>query len=311
MSHYSDIFSMSTCWCNGKYSDGRDIVRRIKELGFNKLEISYKVSEADVLMIAEEAERGEIEVTSVHAVVPKIEDSGFGTDSAFIGSTDEAERQRAVALVKQSCDWAARLNAGAVVVHPSEPMVVPIKYDYVLEDMIKRGQRDSDEYTAVFAEMMQCRQNGWQGALAALHKSSVELCDYIAQKGYSVSLGYENRMRCYQYMTFDETAELLNTLHDMPVYFWYDIGHGMLNDSIGTLKLEQARPLMSRLLGMHIHGMKDIVYDHKTPYQYSDDVDQFIDFIRAAKYKVLELEREAEGDTIVRGAKMLYDKVMG
>jgi sugar phosphate isomerase/epimerase len=306
--NYSDILSLSTSWNIRRHTNGKDLVDEITDLGFRKLELNYNVTREMAEEILPMVDKGRIEITSIHNVFPKIYDESFGTDSLLLGYPDPSMRAKAVELTIGAVEYAARFNAPAVVIHPGE-VPVPRDYNRLLEDMLLDGRKDTEEYRALYKEMIELRSSGSPAYVELIRQSLEQICDYIEKKNYKVALGLENRTRCYQIPVFQEVHTLLKGLEGLPVYFWYDVGHGMLLEQMGMFdNYEEAEQLVERTIGAHIHDIIDCS-DHFCPYQYSDKLDKYLDIIGQIPIKVLELGRDCKPDEICRSAEILAEKL--
>ena len=194
----------------------------------------------------------------------------------MLGYSDPNEA-KAVELTIGAVEYAARFNAPAVVIHPGE-VPVPRDYNRLLEDMLLDGRKETEEYRALYKEMIELRSSGSPAYVELIRQSLEQICDYIERKNYKVALGLENRTRCYQIPVFQEVHTLLKGLEGLPVYFWYDVGHGMLLEQMGMFdNYEEAEQLVEQTIGAHIHDIIDCA--SFCPYQYPDKLDKYLDII--------------------------------
>ena len=304
----SNIFSLSTSWNVRRHTSGKEMINEIIALGYDKVELSYNVTREMAEEILPMAERGKIKVTSIHNVFPKISDDAFGTDSLLLGYPDPEMRRRAVDYTINTIEYAVRFGASAVVIHPGE---VPVSKDYnkMLEELLLEGKKDTPEYKALYEEMLNVRESGSPAYVELIRQSVETICEYIVKKGYGIALGLENRTRCYQIPVFYEVHTLLEGLKDLPVFFWYDVGHGMLLEQMGMFdSYKEAGALVERTIGVHIHDILDCT-DHLCPYQFSDKMDKYIDIIRKIPLKVMELGRSCKAEDIRRSTQIMLAKL--
>src|SRR5208283_4463911 len=64
------MYSFSTCWNSGRHTDGRAMLREIRDLGFDRAELSHGVSVGLVPGILEAVDAGEIKISSLHNFCP-------------------------------------------------------------------------------------------------------------------------------------------------------------------------------------------------------------------------------------------------
>jgi sugar phosphate isomerase/epimerase len=305
-----NLLSFSTMWNYMKSSDGAELLRQIIDLGFRKVELNYRISREMLDAMEPLLERGVIAVGSIHNVFPRVADPAFDTDSQLLGYADPDLRAEAVKLTKQSVDYAQRLGAAAVVIHPGEVPVSEARfYDRMLKRLYRQGKQDSPEYETLFREMAEYRAKRSPCHLELIRQSLEALCEYIGKKNYTVKLGIENRAMCHQIPDFAEADWLLSKLRELPVYFWYDIGHGMVLENLGIFNNRAgALALADRTIGIHIHDTLG-VEDHWAPYIHSDHLDDFLELIAKIPIKVLELGSKNSAAAVLKGVAVLCEKL--
>ncbi len=338
-----DRFSFSTSWNWRNSPVGRTIIEEIVDLGFRKVELNYQISEEALATIRPMVERGEIEVPSLHNVFPKVPDSRFDTDSRLLGYADPELRKRAVELTVGTVRMASELGARVVVVHPgvlpprsaagtgttgkdpgsglrSRPGLGlwpdsgagrysesrPVEaYDTELKALYSRGLRRGDaEFDAVFREFIEYRDLCAEPELGRIIESLEEVAGFIVRENLDVRLGIENRPMCWQIPDFAQMRRILGALAGAPLGMWFDTGHGAMMRHLGFFDdREEARALLARLEGVHIHDV-DGVDDHFAPYS-REGLDGYLDLIEAAPIKVLELGKKNSREDVVQGAQRL------
>ena len=305
-------FSTSWNWRNGLFygKTGRELVDEIMALGFHKVELNYRITEEMVHSLLPLVEEGVLSVPSVHNVFPNVQDDTYDTDSLLLGYPDAGKRQVAIELTKMSVDWAHRLNSRAVVIHPGAVELPENRhYDVELKELYRKGKKDSPEYKALFQEMLDYRDKHKAPHLERIKRSLEEIGEYISKRGWDITLGIENRAMCHQIPVFDEVLWLLDGLKGCPVGFWYDIGHGVMMESLGLFNnLEVVDRLKEHICGIHVHDALG-VDDHFSPYTQSDVLDDFLDLLNDESIiKVLELGKKNSREDILRGVKLLDEK---
>lgn len=306
--HYSDLFSFSTSWNVSRHTSGKAMLQEIMALGFQRVELNYKVTAEMVEEITPMIDRGEVEITSIHNVFPRIYDEEYGTDSLLLGHVDGEKRKQAIDLTIQSVNFAARYGAKAVVIHPGE-IPVPKNYYDILEKMILEGQRHSKQYAELLEEMQYFRRKGSETYRNLIRNSLEQICNHIGKKDYPIILGIENRMKCHQIPDFEEANILLNKLQELPVRFWFDTGHGLLQEQMGVFdNLKGVQSLQNRIIGTHIH---DVVGrdDHLCPYLYTEQLDKYLPVLKDIPIKVLELNAGCLAQDIPKSAEILMNKL--
>ncbi len=304
-----DDFALSTMWNYPYAKTGAELVKSIKAAGFCKVELNYQVRgellpQTEALLSA-----GALDVVSLHNVFPKVMDSRFDTDSMLLGYQDEGLRREAVRLTKQTVDWAARLGAKAVVVHPTEVPLDPEQFDKPLKQLIREKRQSSEDYRDLFARLLRHRQAA--PYLAALTKSLQELGDYIVRNDFDVFLGLENRSMCHQIPIFSEFELIFDTFYDSPVKLWLDTGHGIMMEEIGLQKMPLPQKLKEQIIGMHIHDALQ-GRDHYPPgLMRSGSLAPYYGLIKDTRLKVLEISSRYSAEDVYAGALWLVDQLNG
>lgn len=274
--NWSSTFSFSTSWNVSRNTRGEKMIEEILDLGFNKIELNYKVTKDMAAEILPLVEKGVISVVSVHNVFPRTDNPDFSTDSIFLAHTDSVKRKDAVNITEKTIDIAYIFGANAVVLHTSE-IPMPINYDDILKRLYKLGKRNTDEYNKIKNEFVIYRSSVSQKYVELTRQSLEEICNYIQKKGYSIILGIENRFRCHQIPNFAEAKFLIEKLEHLPIYFWYDIGHAIIQDALGIVSNpDEVYSLKDKIIGVHIHDVVNF-RDHCCPYVSGDEFDKYIE----------------------------------
>ena len=64
------MYSFSTCWNSGRHTDGRAMLREIRDLGFDHAELSHGIRISLMPGILEAVDAGEIKISSLHNFCP-------------------------------------------------------------------------------------------------------------------------------------------------------------------------------------------------------------------------------------------------
>ncbi|MBQ9856151.1 MAG: TIM barrel protein [Clostridia bacterium] len=301
MSFSKRDLAISTMWNYRKANSGKELIDQLKALGFSRVELNYQVKKEWLSDIESYVQNGEIMISSVHNVFPKVNDERFGTDSVLLGYEDESLRKQAVEYACRSVDWAVRLGAGAVVFHPTEVPLSPNDFDVPLKKLIKAHKTDSDEYKLLQKEMLNKRKA--EPFLQRTIKSIEEIADYVVKNGFSVRLGMENRAMCHQAPIYSEFDMIMEAFEGGPVGIWLDTGHGIMMEEMGLQKLPLSEIAERNIVGMHIHDAIDGL-DHYAPCTLDGDVlKPFKKYIDACPIRVLELSGRLTQEEIIEGTE--------
>src|SRR6187402_403054 len=112
------MYSLSSCWNSHRHTDGRAMLREIRDLGFEYAELSHGIRISLLPGIFEAVEAGEIKISSLHNFCPL----PMGVDRAApniykFSSEDRRERESAFKHTMKTLETAVRVKAQLVVLH--------------------------------------------------------------------------------------------------------------------------------------------------------------------------------------------------
>ena len=64
------MYSLSTCWNSARHTDGRAMLREIRELGFEYAELSHGIRISLMPGILEAVSAGELKISTLHNFCP-------------------------------------------------------------------------------------------------------------------------------------------------------------------------------------------------------------------------------------------------
>src|SRR5512138_3965717 len=134
------MYSFSTCWNSHRHSDGRAMLREIRELGFQYAELSHGTRISLLPGILEAVDAGEMKISSLHNFCPLPMGVTVAAPNLFQFSADRArERELAVRHTLKTIELAARVKAPVVVLHLGS---IEMKdYTRKLLELLGRGDR--------------------------------------------------------------------------------------------------------------------------------------------------------------------------
>src|SRR6266487_6525778 len=132
------MYSLSTCWNSHRHTDGRAMLREIRDLGFDHAELSHGIRISLLPGIFEAVTAGEIQIASLHNFCPL----PMGVDRAApnvykFSSEDRRERESAIKHTLKTLDTAVRVKAGLVVLHTGS--IEMKSYTEKLLDLVAQG----------------------------------------------------------------------------------------------------------------------------------------------------------------------------
>src|SRR5262245_18902466 len=146
------MYSLSTCWNSHRHSDGRAMLREVRELGFEYAELSHSTRITLLPGIIDAVDAGEIKSSSLHNFCPLPMGVTYSAPNLFQFSAEKTrEREMAIRYTLKTLEFATRVKAPLVVLH-----LVSIEMkDYTenLKDLLERGEKESSKYEKLCAEV--------------------------------------------------------------------------------------------------------------------------------------------------------------
>ncbi len=258
------MLALSTCWNNHRFSDGMDLAKEIRAMGFEWIEISHgtKVSLLPGLLNA--YQQGIIRVTSLHNFCPSPVEVMMDAPDVYEFTSHRApERDRALSLTKATIQMATRFGVDRVVMHMGS---VPMKsITKELEKMALDGGIYSRPYTEAKLRFVTEREKASEFYLDRARTALKELLPVCEE--HRVRLGIETRSHFEQIPNEKEMLVLLNDFADSPwIGAWHDFGHVQRKANLGLLNhAEFLAQIAPRLIGCHVHDVEWPVRDHRIP----------------------------------------------
>ncbi|OGW83428.1 MAG: hypothetical protein A2987_03150 [Omnitrophica bacterium RIFCSPLOWO2_01_FULL_45_10] len=300
------MFSLSTSWNSYKYAKGSDIIKEIKSIGFDTVELNFSLTENIVKDIVSLVDSKEIKVSSLHNICPlpkEVEPAHASPDYYSLASDDIGERGRAVDVTKNTISYAKRLGARAVVLHIGR---IEIK-DRIGELASLIGEKDA--FDKFREKMVKEREDRKGRSIDNVIKSLEELVPFA--KDSRIALGIENRYYYREIPLPEELEILFKRFPDGSLYYWHDTGHAEVFERLGLGNHKDTLDRFSnRLLGIHLHDIIGSIHDHQAPGFGTFDFRILKPYLKADTIKVIETHRPATPDVIRRSVEYLT-KILG
>jgi sugar phosphate isomerase/epimerase len=280
------MYSLSTCWNSGRHTDGRAMLREIRDLGFEYAELSHGIRISLLPGILDAVQAGEIKISTLHNFCPLPMGVHYPAPNLFkFSSEDRRERESAWKHSLKTIETAARVGAKLVVLHSGQ---VDIKdYNDKLEEMVARGERETPRYRKLVEEMDSKRERRKERALELSLDMIRNLADAAAGEG--LLLGIENR----------EAVEEIPFDHDLPIFL------AQIKENLGLIQHAlHLEGMAERLGGLHVH---DVIADEEGQHDHCPPGFGMIDYaalrpwVRPEHIKVLELSPGTESEHVRRG----------
>ncbi|HOW65055.1 MAG TPA: sugar phosphate isomerase/epimerase, partial [Verrucomicrobiota bacterium] len=102
------MYSLSTCWNSSRHTDGRAMLREIRELGFEYAELSHGIRISLLPGVFEAVDAGEIRISSLHNFCPLPIGVNHAAPNIFkFTSLDTRERENAYRYSVKTIETAA------------------------------------------------------------------------------------------------------------------------------------------------------------------------------------------------------------
>ena len=292
------MYSFSTCWNSARHTDGRAMLREIRELGFEYAELSHGIRISLVPGILDAVKAGEIKISSVHNFCPLPVGITEPAPNLYEFSADrDRDRQLALKHSLITLDFAQRVGAPLVVLHFGS---MDLKdYTGKLKELLSRGEKGSPKFQKVVAEAGAARAAKKKKFYDRSRDTLRELVGEAKHRG--LKFGIEIREAVEELPVESDFATLLKEF-PAPVYYWHDTGHAQIKSDLGFIDHAQfLAERADRLAGFHIHDVKFPARDHFPPGGGDIDFAALKPFVKPEHIKVFELSPKVPLDSVQRG----------
>ncbi|MBF0484293.1 MAG: sugar phosphate isomerase/epimerase [Candidatus Omnitrophica bacterium] len=282
------MLSLSSCW---NYSTDIDIHKwlvQVKDMGFNAIELDYKISRSHLQQIHKTLPKLGLAVSSVHNFCPTPNDElspRHVSNYYRLSSLDEWERKKAVGWTCYTIDTAVEFKAKAVVLHAGMIESDDIR-SKKLFDLYKHGKELSAAFLQERERILKFRKKNCDPYLAVLEESLRDVMDYAYRK--KIKIGLETRYYPTEIPNFQEIGMLLSLFERKGMGYWHDVGHAEMNSLLGiTDHRDYLEAYGKYLIGVHLHGMEGID-DHLVPFAGDMNLTALMKFFDKSVIKVVE-----------------------
>jgi sugar phosphate isomerase/epimerase len=293
------MYSLSTCWNSQRHTDGRAMLREIRELGFEYAELSHGIRISLLPGVLEAVEAGEIKISTLHNFCPLPIGVNHAAPNLFkFTATDNRERENAWRHTMKTLETAARVKARLVVLHMG---AIDMKdYTDKLLDMVEAGQKDSPKYQKLCEELMAKREQKKEKYIELAHQLLKRIEEEAARLG--LMLGIENREALEEIPLETDFMFFFKEFDNPTVRYWHDTGHAQIKHNLGFIDHGMHLESMAdRLAGFHIHDVRFPGMDHCPPGTGMIDFAALKPFVKPEHIKVLELAPGLPVEEVRRG----------
>ncbi|MGH7952039.1 MAG: sugar phosphate isomerase/epimerase family protein [Limisphaerales bacterium] len=281
------MYSFSTCWNSRRHSDGRAMLREIRELGFEFAELSHAIRLCLVPGILEAVDAGEIKISSVHNFCPLPMGVEKASPNLYEFSAEKPrDRELAIKYSLKTIEFAARVKAPLVVLHSG---AMDLKdYTGKLEEMLERGARHSPKYEKLLADAEKNRAVKKEKFFARTKETLLKILPAAEKAG--VKLGIENREAVEELPVENDFKLFFAEFSSPNIVYWHDTGHAQIKENLGFIRhARHLESLAGRLAGFHIHDVQFPARDHSAPGTGMIDFAALEPFVKPEHIKVFEL----------------------
>jgi len=293
------MYSLSTCWNSHRHTDGRAMLREIRDLGFTHAELSHGTRISLLPGILEAVDAGEIRISTLHNFCPLPLGINYAAPNLYQFSSERPrEREMAEKFTLKTLEFATRVKAPAVVLHLGS--IEMKNYTDKLLDLVGRGQKDTPRYAKLCTELDEKREAKKGPFVERVNEMLKKLLPEAETRG--LKLGAENRQALEELPIDSDYQFLFRELTSPSLVYWHDTGHAQIKENLGFLQhAMQLETLRDRLYGFHIHDVQPPGRDHCAPGSGTIDSAALKPFVRPEHLKVFELSPSLTAEEVKSG----------
>jgi sugar phosphate isomerase/epimerase len=284
------MYSFSTCWNSGRHTDGRVMLREIRDLGFDHAELSHGIRLSLVPGIIDAVDAGEIKISTLHNFCPLPVGVTQAAPNLYEFSAESPrDRELAVKHTLKTFEFAVRVKAPLVVLHLGS---MDLKdYGGKLEEMLERGEKDSPKFHKLVAEA-EIKREARKGKFFERTKETLrQLLPEAEKRG--LKLGCENREAVQEIPLEGDFKLFFRELNSPNLVYWHDTGHAQIKENLGFIRhAMHLESLADRLAGFHIHDVQFPTRDHCAPGSGMIDFTALRPFVKPEHIKVFEFSNK-------------------
>src|SRR5262245_28912580 len=222
------MYSLSTCWNSHRHTDGRAMLREIRDLGFEYAELSHGIRISLLPGIFQAVEAGEIKISSLHNFCPLPMGVERAAPNVYkFSADDDRERESALKHTLKTLDTATRVGAKLVVLHTG---AVDMKdYTDKLIEMVGEGKQSTPKFDKLLAEALEKREQKKERYVQHAFESLWKIVDEA--KPRALKLGIENREALEEIPFESDFDSFFKEFRDPTIVYWHDTGHAQIKRS--------------------------------------------------------------------------------
>jgi sugar phosphate isomerase/epimerase len=293
------MYSFSTCWNSHRHTDGRAMLREIRDLGFEYAELSHGIRVSLMPGILQAVDAGEMKISTLHNFCPLPMGVTHAAPNLYQFSAERPrERELAIKHTLKTFEFASRVNAPIVVLHLGS---IELKdYTEKLSEMLERGEKGTPKYEKICFEANLKRETKKEKSIARVYDTLRKILPEAEKRG--LKLGCENREALEEIPLESDFEFFLRDFDSPNIVYWHDTGHAQIKENLGfihhTTHLETLAP---RLAGFHVHDVQFPARDHCAPGTGTIDFAALKPSVKPEHIKVFELSPSLPVESVKTG----------
>jgi sugar phosphate isomerase/epimerase len=280
------MYSLSTCWNSRRHSDGRAMLREVRDFGFEYAELSHGTRISLLPGILEAVDAGEIKISSLHNFCPLPMGVNHAAPNLYRFSAErQQERDLALRHTLKTLEFATRVKAPLVVLHMGS---IDMKdYTEKLKELVARGEKDSPKYHKLCAEVDEKREAKKTKFVERAYETLRQFLPEAESRG--LKLGIENREALEEIPLEADFNFFFREFPSPAINYWHDTGHAQIKENLGFISHAlQLETYSARLAGFHIHDVQFPARDHCPPGSGMIDFAALKPYVKPEHIKVFE-----------------------
>jgi sugar phosphate isomerase/epimerase len=297
------MYSLSSCWNSHRHTDGRAMLREIREQGFEYAELSHGTRISLLPGIMEAVDAGEIKISSVHNFCPlPMGVNGSAPNLYKFTAERTRERELAVRHTLKTIEFAARVKAKVAVLHLGS--IEMRDYTDPLLELVEQGQGESAKYEKLCDECIDKRERRKEEHLDRLYDCLRQILPEAEKRG--VMLGCENREGLEELPLEPDFHNLFRELTSPNLVYWHDTGHAQIKENLGFVDhAAHLESLRAKLFGFHVHDVQFPGRDHCAPGTGMIDFAKLKPLVQPHHLKIFEFSPRMPVEELQRGVAHL------
>lgn len=298
------MIAISTAWIPEDGWPIEKVFTALDVLEPEAIELNYRVHPLDIEGVRRQAERRGIVITSLHNICSANPDTLRHDDryGDMIASLDENTRRLGVRYLRETAEAARALGARAVVIHSGS--VEALKQSPTYSHSMRRATQANDpSIVAVhLPDLIRERARLAPQHFNQLISSLREVCPDFPD----LRFGLEIRYHFYSLPDFDELDMIFREVDCANLGYWHDCGHAQVQENLGIRRHEDwLKRYQNRLVGVHLHGMENLLLDHQAPREGNMDFAMISRYVRADTVLVIEASPSNSAAAMLAGKRYL------